>query len=178
MIDSGKKTAKFSLNDKHGLRKMARALSSETRLAILETLQSGSRSIGELSEELQIPMSTVSTSVCILEESGLIIAKNKSQERGMLKLCSPCVSQVIFNLNRIGSVETDETPQSLTMNMPIGCYTDAQKITSTCGMCNEYSIKITRFVFFIRIDFSPRESGFIPVFWNIVSPLHLCMILC
>ena len=55
MIDSGKKTAKFSLNDKHGLRKMARALSSETRLAILETLQSGSRSIGELSEELQIP---------------------------------------------------------------------------------------------------------------------------
>ena len=112
MIDSGKETAEFSLDDKHGLRKMARALSSETRLTILETLQSGSRSIGELSEELQIPMSTVSTSVSILEESGLIIAKNKSQERGMLKLCSPSVSQVIFNLNNIGSVETDETPVS------------------------------------------------------------------
>ena len=124
MIDSGKETAEFSLDDKHGLRKMARALSSETRLTILETLQSGSRSIGELSEELQIPMSTVSTSVSILEESGLIIAKNKSQERGMLKLCSPSVSQVIFNLNNIGSVETDETPQSLTMSMPVGCYTD------------------------------------------------------
>ena len=49
MIDSGKETAEFSLDDKHGLRKMARALSSETRLTILETLQSGSRSIGELS---------------------------------------------------------------------------------------------------------------------------------
>nr|WP_308629088.1 ArsR family transcriptional regulator [uncultured Eisenbergiella sp.] len=140
MIDSGKKTAEFSLDDKHGLRKMARALSSETRLAILDILQSGSRSIGELSAQLQIPMSTVSTSVSILEESGLIIAKNKSQERGMLKLCSPSASQVIFNLNSIGSVETDETPQSLTMNMPIGCYTDAQRITPTCGMCNEYSI--------------------------------------
>lgn len=150
MIDSGKETAEFSLDDKHGLRKMARALSSETRLTILETLQSGSRSIGELSEELQIPMSTVSTSVSILEESGLIIAKNKSQERGMLKLCSPSVSQVIFNLNNIGSVETDETPQSLTMSMPVGCYTDAQNITPTCGMCNEYSIigeRIIRFAF-------------------------------
>ena len=58
----------------------------------------------------------------------------------MLKLCSPSVSQVIFNLNNIGSVETDETPQSLTMSMPVGCYTDAQNITPTCGMCNEYSI--------------------------------------
>lgn len=96
----------------------------------------------------------------------------------MLKLCSPSVSQVIFNLNNIGSVETDETPQSLTMSMPVGCYTDAQNITPTCGMCNEYSIigeKDNPLCFSIRIDFRPRESGFIPVSWNIVFPLPLCM---
>lgn len=140
MADRGNNTAEFNLEDTHALRMVARALSSETRLEILKLLQSGSKSIGELSEALQIPMSTVSTSVSILAEARLIITENKPQERGMLKLCSPALSQVIFHLNGDPSSEEEETSKSLTMTMPVGCYTDAQAITPTCGLCSEYSI--------------------------------------
>lgn len=140
MADNGNKTAEFNLDDIHALRMAARALSSETRLEILRALQSGSKSIGELSEELQIPMSTISTSVSILAEARLIITENKPHERGMLKLCSPSLSQIIFHLSSEASVETEEASKSLTMTMPVGCYTDAQSITPTCGLCSEYSI--------------------------------------
>ncbi|HIV92388.1 MAG TPA: ArsR family transcriptional regulator [Candidatus Eisenbergiella stercoravium] len=140
MADIGNKTAEFNLDDIHALRMAARALSSETRLAILKLLQSGSKSIGELSEELQIPMSTISTSVSILADAKLIITENKPQERGMLKLCSPFLSQIIFHLSSDTSVETSEASKTLTMNMPVGCYTDAESITPTCGLCSEYSV--------------------------------------
>ena len=140
MADTGNKAAEFNLDDIHSLRMIAHALSSETRLAILKILQSGSKSIGELSEALQIPMSTISTSVSILAEANLIITENKPQERGMLKLCSPSLSQVIFHLSSDMSAETSETNKSLTMSMPVGCYTDAQSITPTCGLSSQYSI--------------------------------------
>lgn len=71
MADMGNEMAEFNLNDTETLRRMARALSSETRLAILRILQLGSKSIGELSDALQVPMSTISTSVSILSEAGL-----------------------------------------------------------------------------------------------------------
>lgn len=140
MADIRNKTAEFSLNDEQALRMVARALSSEIRLAILKCLQGGNKSIGELSETLRMPMSTISTSVSILAEAGLIITEYKPQERGVLKLCSQSLTQVVFNLNSDVSVETGEKCKSLTMNMPVGCYSDAQDITSTCGLCSEYSI--------------------------------------
>lgn len=181
MEDNGNKTAEFNLNDADALRMVARALSSETRIAILRILQSGSKSIGELSEALQIPMSTVSTSVSILAEANLIITENKPQERGMLKLCSPSLSQIIFHLSNDMFVDTDGTSQSLTMNMPIGCFTDAQLITPTCGLCSEYSIigeKDSPLSFFHPDRFSAQRiwfhSGFLEyrfsfVFMNNIS---------
>lgn len=141
MADRENQTAEFDLNDMEPFRKMARALSSDIRLAILKSLQFGSKSIGELAEELHTPMSTISTSVSILADAGLIITENKPQERGgVLKLCSPSLSQVVFNLNSDMRAEEDDTNKSLTMSMPIGCYSDAQSITSTCGICSEYGM--------------------------------------
>ena len=113
MGDIKNKVAEFNLDDEQSLRIVARALSSEIRLAILRILQGGSKSIGELSETLQVPMSTISTSVSILEEAGVIITEYKPQEHGVLKLCSQFMSQVIFNLNKNVSVETEEKNKSL-----------------------------------------------------------------
>ena len=163
MADYKSKTAEFNLDDIHAMRLLARALSSETRLEILRVLQSGSKSIGELSEALQIPMSTVSTSVSILADAGLIITENKPQERGMLKLCSPSLSQVIFQLSSDMSVKSDEPSKSLTMSMPVGCYTDALSITPTCGLFSEYSVigeKDTPLCFFHPDRFSAQRVWF------------------
>lgn len=140
MVDNGNKIAEFTLNDEQTLRLVARALSSEIRLAILKILQNGNKSIGELSEILQVPMSTISTSVSILAEAGLIITEYKPQEHGVLKLCSQSLSRVVLDLSSDVSAETGEKSKSLTMNMPVGCYSDAQNITPTCGLCSEYSI--------------------------------------
>ena len=168
MADNGNKIARFNLNDEQGLRAVARALSSEIRLAILRTLQTGNKSIGELSEALQVPMSTISTSVSILAEAGLIITQYKPQEHGVLKLCSQSLSRVVLDLSSDASAETGEKSKSLTMNMPVGCYSDAQNITSTCGLCSEYSIigeKDVTLSFFHPDRFSAQRiwfhSGFV-----------------
>ena len=168
MADNGNKIAEFTLNDEQALSLVARALSSEIRLAILKILQNGNKSIGELSEILQVPMSTISTSVSILAEAGLIITEYKPQEHGVLKLCSQSLSRVVLDLSSDVSAETGEKSKSLTMNMPVGCYSDAQNITPTCGLCNEYSIigeKDVALSFFHPERFSAQRiwfhSGFV-----------------
>ena len=168
MADNGNKIAEFTLNDEQALRLVARALSSEIRIAILKILQNGNKSIGELSEILQVPMSTISTSVSILAEAGLIITEYKPQEHGVLKLCSQSLSRVVLDLSSDVSAETGEKSKSLTMNMPVGCYSDAQNITPTCGLCNEYSIigeKDVALSFFHPERFSAQRiwfhSGFV-----------------
>lgn len=140
MVDVGNRIAEFNLNDEQDLRMVARALSSEIRIAILRILETGNKSIGELSEILQVPMSTISTSVSILADAGLIITEYKPQEHGVLKLCSRYLTQVTFKLSSDMPAEEGEKSKTLTMNMPIGCYSDAQVITPTCGLYSEYGI--------------------------------------
>ncbi|AKB23879.1 hypothetical protein MSMTP_0410 [Methanosarcina sp. MTP4] len=55
-----------------GSRKLARALSNETSLKILETLGKKSMSAGDLSEALGIRLNTLKYNLDTLEESGLI----------------------------------------------------------------------------------------------------------
>lgn len=164
MGDNGYKKAEFSLNDEQALRMVARALSSEIRLSILRILQTGNKSIGELSETLQMPMSTISNSVSILAEAGLIITEYKPQEHGVLKLCSQSLSQVVINLtSEVSGDEPGEKNKSLTMNMPVGCFCDAQSITPTCGLCNEHSIigeKDVPLAFFHPDRFSAQRIWF------------------
>ncbi len=88
MDDFTGKHASLSLEKPEALRLIVHALSSPVRLQIMEALTSQSKSVGELAQELNIPMSTAALAVRILDEAGIISTETRSGARGTVKLCS------------------------------------------------------------------------------------------
>ncbi len=57
------------------------ALANPTRLAILETLQNGSRNVAEISETLNCEQSMISHNLKTLEECALVFSERRGKER-------------------------------------------------------------------------------------------------
>lgn len=76
------------LEDPKLLQVVARALGSDIRIRILELLDENSMNIIELSQRLDMPVSTVSNNVMVLEEANLIRTERQAGIRGVMKLCS------------------------------------------------------------------------------------------
>ena len=125
------KELEFDLTQPKQMQLVARALSSELRIRILDLLDERSLNIIELAEKLEVPISTVSTNIVVLEEADLIRTERQSQAgvRGVMKLCSRKKDMVTIRLSRPRRREL----QSFFQHMPIGCYCDCQ-IEPTCGL--------------------------------------------
>jgi len=119
----------LNLNEPERLQRVARALASELRLKILALLDGKNLNVLELSQQLQIPVSTVSNSVEVLEEAGLITTRRQKGVRGVMKVCSREAEQVTIELHRTGRREVESYFQS----MPVGQYTDC-RVKPVCGL--------------------------------------------
>ena len=129
------KHAELSIDEPELLLKIAHALSSPVRVQILQALGKRSMNVGELSEELDVPMSTTALAVKKLEEAGLISAEAQPGTRGAMKLCSRKLDTLNVRL-----VPEDKEPAStLVLQMPIGGYSVAEGIKPTCGLAGEHS---------------------------------------
>lgn len=123
------KHMELSLSNPIKLQTVARALSSDLRLKILELLNESSMNIIELSQKLDVPISTVSNSIVILEEADLIRTERQTGVRGMMKLCSRKKDDITIEL----VMPDAHAVQSHYQAMPIGHYTDAH-VTPVCGL--------------------------------------------
>lgn len=123
------KHMELSLADPGKLQTVARALSSDLRIRILELLNERSMNIIELSQRLEVPISTVSNSIVILEEADLIRTERQTGVRGVMKLCSRKKDDITIELVMPGAPEI----QSYYQSMPIGHYTDAC-VAPVCGL--------------------------------------------
>ena len=123
------KTMALNLSDPARLQKVAHALSNELRLRILSLLDERSMNVLELSQRLNMPISTVSNSISVLEEADLIRTERQSGVRGVSKLCSRKKDEISILLAYTAKRETE----SFFFNMPIGAYTDID-VTPTCGL--------------------------------------------
>lgn len=114
---------------------MFKALSSGTRLKILELLARQKMNINGLGQALGIAHPTVSKHVQILEQAGLVVSEYKSGEQGTQKLCGLRYDRLVFSLEAL------QTPDlhSEEMEMPIGMYTFAHP-TITCGLASREKI--------------------------------------
>lgn len=128
------KHMELSLGNPQQLQRVAHALSSELRIRILQLLDECSMNVLELSQRLEVPISTVSNSIVVLEEAGLIRTERQSGVRGVAKLCSRKNDIVTIRLNQLFRRET----QSYFHNMPIGAYTDCN-VVPTCGLLSKQS---------------------------------------
>jgi len=86
-------------------------------------------------EALDLPVSTAALGVRQLEEAGLIHTEIQPGIRGAMKLCSRRVESVSMRL----TPEMEDGVSALTMQLPIGSYSEANAIRPDCGLVSEHA---------------------------------------
>lgn len=112
-----------------------KALGSKPRMQILELLQDQVLNISEISEALDMPLSTANLHIRNLEKAGLLMSELKPGERGVQKVCSRVYDMILIQLPH-GSPSQQ---QMVEQTMPIGSFVSCD-VTPTCGLASENSI--------------------------------------
>ncbi|GFI64637.1 hypothetical protein IMSAG185_00226 [Lachnospiraceae bacterium] len=110
--------------------RMGRALSVPERVRIMKSLLSASKSIAAISEELDIPASSVSRHIDVLAEAGLVYVMYKPSPKGHVKYCSQAILELCVSLE---PMSTDLKKKGYTVEMPIGMFSHCH-IKAPCGM--------------------------------------------
>lgn len=124
--------------DDHNLQKLeavTKALGSETRLEILRFLSTHTSTVLEIANALELPQSTATLHINILEKAGLIETDLRPATRGLQKVCARVFDRIVIQLP--AAFEQDDT--TVEVSMPIGAYVDF-KIAPTCGLAGELGI--------------------------------------
>jgi predicted transcriptional regulator len=126
------------LADDHNLQKLeavTKALGSETRLEILRFLSAHTCSLLEIAEALDLPPSTATLHINVLERAGLVETDLRPATRGLQKVCARVFDRVVIQLP--AAYELEDT--TVEVSMPIGAYVD-MNVIPTCGLAGELGI--------------------------------------
>jgi len=127
-----KENLQLDLSDPKHAALVCRALSSETRLQILNALIERSMTISQLAEHFYLPVSSMSVHIHILEEAGLVTSISNPGVRGTKKLCGISASSVVFDLfAHKKKMPLQKAP--VYVSMPVGNYSDCEVIPP-CGI--------------------------------------------
>ncbi len=114
---------------------VCKALSSESRLEILKYMGEQPAIISDLSSALDIPLSTMTMHIRILEESGLIKVTPLPGSRGSQKLCGVVANGVTIEILK-GLLKPNSTELIFKQDVPIGNYFNYE-IISPCGLASD-----------------------------------------
>lgn len=78
--------------------KVAKALASETRWAILKLLQKKQMDVSRIAKELKQTEANISAQIKILEDAGLIRSHYEPGDHGVRKVCETAVDKIIIEL--------------------------------------------------------------------------------
>ena len=115
-----------------------RGLASPVRVRILRLLHRGvGVNVNDIAAALDLPQSTVSSNLQVLEAAGLIRTETQKGRKGNQKL-------VLFRLRRgVGDVSRGSRGRfqanTIEVAMPIGLYTSCE-VTAPCGLCSPKGI--------------------------------------
>ena len=109
-----------------------RGLASETRVKILGLIHARARNINEITELLELPQSTVSANIAILEKTGLIRTENSRGKKGTQKVCHPVYNELVI---RFSTKEKSRQDNVIEVEMPVGLYT-SYHVSAPCGLCS------------------------------------------
>lgn len=113
--------------------KIGKALSSATRLKILDMLKNTPRSLQEIATILNIPLSSAALHIKTLEDAQLIVTETQPGIRGSMRVC--ICSMQSFHLETFDA-DIDSENKTISLEMPIGSYSDCN-IHPTCGLADE-----------------------------------------
>ena len=111
---------------------LLKALSSETRLAILAYLGNRPVNVNDIATALQIAPSSATTHIQILEKADLIRTEVIPATHGLQKLCARTYDDVHIRLEKA----VTNSHSSFSVTMPIGQYHDFD-VHPTCGLATE-----------------------------------------
>lgn len=112
---------------------IARALSSELRLQMLQIIESQPMNISEIAEKVQIPISSTAAHIRVLESAGLVVTTNQPGKRGSQKVCVLKVGRVDYTLLQ---KKFPRAQNYIMEEMPVGNYFDCH-IVAPCGIVSE-----------------------------------------
>ncbi len=114
-----------------------KGLAAPARIAVLKLLRrKGALNVKEIGESLDLPQSTVSLSVQLLEEAGLIRTESQRARKGSQKLCTNIYDEIAIVF---GEAAEERREDGIEVSMPVGLYT-AFDVSAPCGLCTDESI--------------------------------------
>lgn len=114
-----------------------RGLASPVRISILKLLHmEGAMNGNDIATRLDLPQSTVSTNIQLLEAAGLIRTETRKARKGNQKICHSLFDEVLVMFK-----EDIARPPSTAIEvaMPLGLYT-SYEVSAPCGMCSTEGI--------------------------------------
>lgn len=129
-----KEHIELDFSEKESIVKVAKALSSNVRLDILEHLKRKPLNISEISECVGVPISSAALHIKALEDADIIITQSLPGLRGSQRVCA-------IKANRVTMLLMDEDERFSKDNvyvqhMPIGNYFDCS-IKAPCGIVSQ-----------------------------------------
>ncbi len=110
-----------------------KALASSARIRMLKLLQSeGGMNGNDIARMLELPQSTVSTNLQILEAAGLVRTETRKARKGNQKICFAIYDKVMVTLENGGAAENSNI---IDVSMPLGLYTRCE-VSAPCGLCS------------------------------------------
>jgi predicted transcriptional regulator len=114
-----------------------RGLASTIRIRILKLLHvHGPMNGNDIAEKLELPQSTVSTKIQILEEAGLIRTETQKARKGNQKICHSTFDEVLVMFKEDIS---QQRSNGIEVSMPLGLYTSCE-VSAPCGLCSSEGI--------------------------------------
>ena len=111
-----------------------RTLGSEVRMRIVQLLaEQGEMNLGAIASALDMTNGAVTTHIRKLEEAGIIRVSTEHSARGMQKVCSLQVDEILFD---ISPSQEERKTKSYETQVGIGEYSDYE-ISSPCGLAGE-----------------------------------------
>ncbi|MGQ4833333.1 MAG: ArsR/SmtB family transcription factor [Candidatus Asgardarchaeia archaeon] len=80
--------------------KIAKALASETRWAILKILQKEQKDVSGIAKELKQTEANISAQIKILEDAGLVRSHYEPGDHGVRKVCEGTVKKIIIDISK------------------------------------------------------------------------------
>lgn len=114
-----------------------KALASPARVKILKHLSlSGAMNVNAIAEALDMPQSSISANVQMLEDAGLIRTETQRAKKGNQKLCHTLFDEVLVMFKKDPRTAKADV---IEVAMPLGLYTSCE-VTAPCGLCSSEGI--------------------------------------
>ena len=126
----------FLLIDPEERADVLHGLASPVRVKILRELHvTGGLNVNDIASKLDLPQSTISSNLSVLEEAGLIRTETQKAKKGIQKICRAVYDEVLVMFKEDVAVRTD----IIEVSMPVGLYTSCE-VSAPCGLCSTQGI--------------------------------------